>query len=111
MSIIEIARDFSPAPAGRFRRDGPDSGERFREDYLKPALAKSEFVSVRIDGTAGYGSSFLDEAFGGLVRSGFLDPNEALRRIRIVYADQEFEMYRDVIVEFIRDAGNGPDRK
>ena len=70
---IHVARDFSRFPAGRFRSDGPYSGEIFRDDFLVPALRGNESVTVFLDGTMGYGSSFLEEAFGGLVReSGFL---------------------------------------
>lgn len=63
---ISVA-DFSQFPAGRYRSDGPRSGEAFREDVLLPALRKGP-VRVLLDGTMGYGCSFLEEAFGGLVR-------------------------------------------
>jgi hypothetical protein len=68
MMNISIARDFSQFPAGRFKSDGPHSGEAFRENVLVPALQKEEAVSIDMDGVLGYGSSFLEEAFGGLIR-------------------------------------------
>jgi len=71
--IISIARNFSKYPAGRYRTDGKASGEAFREDQLVPALRKGVTVSVVFDGIAGCGSSFLDEAFGGLVRDAEMD--------------------------------------
>lgn len=66
---ITVADQFSRYPAGRYRSDGPRSGEVFREDFLLPALRSHDQVIVNLDGAMGYGSSFLDEAFGGLVRS------------------------------------------
>lgn len=66
--VITIAKDFSKFPAGRYRSDGPYSGQRFREDYLVPALKNDQKVIVELDGALGYGSSFLEEAFGGLIR-------------------------------------------
>lgn len=65
---IIISRDFSEAPAGRYLTDGPYSGERFRDEILFPALKNFDLVEVELDGTLGYGSSFLEEAFGGLIR-------------------------------------------
>jgi hypothetical protein len=65
---ISVARDFSRFPAGRFRTDGPASGEEFRDRLLVPPLSSGALVTVNLDGTVGYGSSFLEEAFGGLVR-------------------------------------------
>lgn len=70
MRTINIAKEFSRYPAGRFMSDGPYSGEQFREDYLRPILEKNERATIELDGTRGYGHSFLEEAFGGLVRSG-----------------------------------------
>lgn len=70
--VIYIEKDFSRYPAGRFKADGPYSGERFREELLIPALKNCEGkVIVEFDGARGLGSSFLEEAFGGLVRAGF----------------------------------------
>src|SRR5262245_24725002 len=85
---INIAKDYSRYPAGRFRTDGPYSGERFREDVLVPALQRTNIVQVELDGTAGYGSSFLEEAFGGLVRQHVLSRAEATHRIRLVASDE-----------------------
>ena len=65
---ISVAKDYTDEPAGRFPADGDFNGERFRKEFLLPALRESEKVIVDFDGTEGYGSSFLDEAFGGLVR-------------------------------------------
>lgn len=69
--IINVSEDFSRYPAGRYNDDGPHSGQRFRDDYLKPILINNEKAVVKLDGVRGYGSSFLEEAFGGLVRDGF----------------------------------------
>jgi hypothetical protein len=67
---INVGRDFSKHPAGRYREDGPNSGQRFREDFLLPSLKGDAALIVTLDGTRGFGSSFLEEAFGGLVRAG-----------------------------------------
>lgn len=82
-TLISVAKQFSPTPAGRYRSDGPFPGEKFREDLLLPALRADEGpVTVDLDGTAGFGSSFLEEAFGGLVRVGF-EPATLRRRLTI----------------------------
>lgn len=65
---INVARDFSRYPSGRYRSDSKASGQEFRDDYLVPPLLRGCRVVVELDGTLGYGSSFLDEAFGGLRR-------------------------------------------
>ena len=71
MNRVNLAADFSRYPAGRFLDDGPFSGQAFRARFLVPRLRGGESVVVELDGTRGYGSSFLEEAFGGLVREGF----------------------------------------
>lgn len=66
--VIDIARDFSKTPGGRYRSDSHFSAEAFRDDVLEPALKEHGAVEVHLDGAMGFGSSFLEEAFGGLVR-------------------------------------------
>ncbi len=68
--LISIANDFSPSPAGRYIEDGPFPGAVFRDNLLIPAIQQYDKVVINLDGTSGYGSSFLEEAFGGLVRKG-----------------------------------------
>lgn len=79
MRKISVASDFSVYPGGRTPEDGPCSGQEFRDNLLFPLLEAGEQVCVSLDGTRGYGSSFLEEAFGGLVRRGLT--HEQLRRL------------------------------
>ena len=67
-SRINIAEDFSRYPAGRYQEDGDFNGTTFRKKVLAPALNNFNKVEVNFDGVAGFGSSFLEEAFGGLVK-------------------------------------------
>lgn len=64
---ITVAR-FAGGPTPMSRRDGEKGGARFRDDVLWPALRDGGSVQVSLYGIPGYSSSFLDEAFGGLVR-------------------------------------------
>lgn len=68
---LSIAEQFSRYPVGRIEADSDYNGTRFREEHLVPALRKlsaAERLEVCFDGLEGAGSSFLEEAFGGLVR-------------------------------------------
>jgi hypothetical protein len=85
--IINIAKQFSLTPGPRFIKQGSFSGEAFRRKLLVPALSSGAIVCVILDGTAGIGSSFIDEAFGGLVRSEGFDRSDVLGRITIESAE------------------------
>ena len=69
---INIALDFSRIPGARYPEEGDFSGQEFRQKILLPklqeAIKKQEKLTVILDGTAGLGTSFLEESFGGLVR-------------------------------------------
>ena len=91
MIEIWIAKDFSRFPAGRFRSDGPFSGEAFREDHLVPAFTHSKPVTIHLDGVEGYPSSFLDEAFGGLVRKEKLSIAMLRKHLTLLTADPAYE--------------------
>jgi len=101
--IIDIGKDFSRYPAGRYLSDGPFSGELFRSNFLVPALENNEKIVVLLDDTAGYGSSFLEEAFGGLVRLGYSE-----QKINsIITFQSEDPSLLEEIEEYIHDAENG----
>jgi hypothetical protein len=95
--VVSVARDFSKYPAGRYVTDGPASGEAFRERFLLPAMSSGDALTIELDGTRGYGSSFLEEAFGGLVRKGF-DPSAVIETFRLVSGDDSL---LDEIKEYI----------
>jgi hypothetical protein len=71
MPTINIAYDFSMFPGLRNSELSEDSGEDFYHRILNKsfaeALADGGKLVVVLDGTDGYASSFLDEAFGNLV--------------------------------------------
>ena len=101
---IWVAGAFSRYPGGRFRTDGPSSGEALREDVLAPALRAHESVTVVLDGAAGYTHPFLEEAFGGLVMSGALDPDEAGEKLKITALEPDLESAAESARAFIERA-------
>lgn len=75
MIHLSIANDFSKTPGVRYPKEGNFSGEDFRDRVLIPkvreAIKHKDTLEVDLDGTYGLGPSFLEEAFGGLVRKGY----------------------------------------
>ncbi|TAJ69144.1 MAG: DUF4325 domain-containing protein [Phenylobacterium sp.] len=78
-----VASEFSPYLGGRVYDDGPFSGQEFREKFLRPrllaAIEAQAPLHVVFDGVAGMPTSFLEEAFGGLLRT---TPNLNLEKVR-----------------------------
>lgn len=104
--IINIAHNFSRFPAGRYKSDGPFSGELFRDDFLVPVLKSGTPVSLELDGVRGYGSSFLEEVFGGLVRLGY-SSQELTRLISLRCSDPSIvDEINDYIHNGVEDHGN-----
>jgi hypothetical protein len=108
LKTINIGKDFSSHPIGRYRSDGDGSGEVFREDYLLPVLSglvKDEKIEIILDdGVDGYGSSFLVEAFAGVVKVGAMKSEELLNKLIFKYDDQDFNFYEEKIKEYISKA-------
>jgi len=96
-TIISIARDFSRTPAGRYPKDGPFNGQRFREQFLEPAiaqaLAKKGKVIVEFSDADSYSSSFLEEAFGGLVRDKKFNRDQIQSVLILATSDPVYSMY------------------
>lgn len=74
MSVsVNIGLEFSRYPAGRFPADGKYNGQTFRQKFLVEPLRSGAQLDLFLDDAVDYGSSFLEEAFGGLVRVEALD--------------------------------------
>ncbi|MCP5246651.1 MAG: STAS-like domain-containing protein [Burkholderiales bacterium] len=100
---ISVAKDFSETPAGRYYTDGPYSGQRFREEILFPALTNYDYVIVDLDGTLGYGSSFLEETFGGLIREHKCSLDELNKKLKI---NSSRRLYYERAHIYMQDAEN-----
>jgi hypothetical protein len=72
MIEIRLADDFSRYLGGRYRADGPWSGQQFRDDMLvrrfDEARTQGAKLVIVLDGLPAVPSSFIEEAFGGLLR-------------------------------------------
>lgn len=87
---ITVATDFAVMPIVREIKDGPFSGELFRDSILVPALKKYDKVIVDLNGVLTLGSSFLEESFGGLVRKHNYTYEQLKAKLIIVF---ELESY------------------
>jgi hypothetical protein len=105
---ISIASDFSRTPGGLYAVDGTYSGETFREEVLWPAIqsipANYDHITVILDDAVGYPSSFLEEAFGGLVRVHNLSAQRLLTIMDVEANNPHFDTYRRLAERYIRDA-------
>lgn len=88
---INISEDFSPTPGARYPSEADYSGEEFRTNILAPklkkAIANSETIVVDLDRSYGYGTSFLDEAFGGLIMVDKFKLRDILRHVKFISSD------------------------
>jgi len=102
--FIKLSKDFSIAPGSRYPDEGDHSGEEFRKNLLVPAFKKcletSEVLTVDLDGTLGYGTSFLEEVFGGLARD--FGIQSVLTSITIISNEEEY--LKEDIIEYIKNA-------
>ncbi|QHQ15789.1 DUF4325 domain-containing protein [Pectobacterium parmentieri] len=103
MIKIMIANDFSRTPFGRYVTDSPNSAERFRRELLAPAFRGVEQqVEVDFSGVSlGVGSSFLEEAFGGLIRKEGVPKDRIIRNLLV---KSQLPIYEQQIRKFVEDA-------
>lgn len=108
MIQINIANDYSKTPGARYEREGSYSGEKFRTEILLPNLKKAVeqdcLLEVVLDGTAGFGTSFLEEAFGGLIRIDKIEFTQIKKTIKFI--SLEYPDYIEEINEYLEDAAN-----
>lgn len=105
---IVIAKDFSRTPGPRYTKEGDFSGEKFRETLLLPrfkeAQQSGQKLLIDLDETAGYGTSFLEEAFGGLIRVDNISIEEVNKIVEIKSDEERY--LKDDIDLYIAEANN-----
>ena len=103
---LAVETDFSPNPGPRYKDEGDFSGEIFRysvlEPKLKQAIDENTQLFIDLDGTAGYGTSFLEEAFGGLIRVNGYEYQTILDHIDLKSEEEEYLI--EDIEEYLKDA-------
>lgn len=91
MIYIKISNDFSDTPGGRLKEEGEFSGELFRDTILIEKYEEAEktnsVLEIDFDDCYGVGTSFLEEAFGGLVRK--YHKHNILQRLKIIATEDE----------------------
>lgn len=109
--MLNIAREFSAFPAGRYENDGPHSGARFLREVLMPklseAILESRKLVVDLDGLKVCGSSFLESAFGGVVRSGKFPKHQIIETIEVAFSFPELDRYARSIKKHLDQAKPG----
>lgn len=105
MTIEEVdMKTFSATPYGRYSTDGPSNGETFRVDRLKPLLINPEVDEVRVylDSVRPgyeYGSSFLEESFGGLIRVENIPYEVIMKKLKIITTHEDYKLEIDGYIE------------
>jgi len=102
---IYVIKDFHKRPYGRDEGDAPGyegTGLKFRKNLLVPALNTYPKVHVVLDGYNRYGPSFLDEAFGGLVRDE--DFSGEFIQKHLTYSHSELKSIEQIIDDRINAA-------
>jgi hypothetical protein len=103
---ISIAKDFSSTPGPRYIKEGDNSGELFRQTIflpkMKQAIQENKILFVDLDGVFGYGTSFLEETFGGLIRDADLDYHIVLKHLKIKSEEEPFLI--EDINNYLKDA-------
>ncbi|MBM0748531.1 STAS-like domain-containing protein [Pantoea eucrina] len=102
IKMISIIKDFSKSPYGRYPSDGDWNGQAFRTKILTPALRNSDKVVVDLTGYNRYGRSFIDEAFGGLIREDGFTKEELDSKLE--YNHNDLKSFELLITERIEKA-------
>jgi hypothetical protein len=109
---LSIAQEFSKIPGPRTRAEGEHSAEEFLDTILEfrfdEAVRSHAVLYIDLDGGFGYGTSFLEEAFGGLARR---KKNAQLVIDHIDFKSDEEPYLRDDVLSYIREALTGRPKK
>ncbi|VVP59079.1 hypothetical protein PS838_05985 [Pseudomonas fluorescens] len=87
--------EFSKTPYGRYEIDGKSNGSAFRDNILAPAFKNPDIDRVNVyldtvDDGYEYGSSFLEEAFVGLVRKCNIDASIVRKKLNLITEHNDY---------------------
>ena len=102
METLTIATDYSEFPGGRYSKDGIGNATEFREKHLVPMLEKNKPFIIDLNGIVSYPVSFIDEAFGGLVRMKRYSAEQLLKLINFHSTDDSLLGTVDLIKQHIQ---------
>lgn len=97
---INIAQDFTDSPGARYYTDGKFSGQEFREKILLDIFDSYDEITIVLDGTEGYATSFLEESFGGLARDKGI--TKVLDKLKFISKEEPDLIYE--IIGYINEA-------
>lgn len=102
---FSIAKEFSRTPSARKISEGKFSGSELRKiisPFISEAIHGRYKFTIDLDGTAGYGTSFLEEVFGGLIREEHFLKNDL--KTYLIFKSEEDSDLIDEIWEDINSA-------
>ena len=113
---INVVKEYTDKPGAKYESQGSNSGQKFRDTILYPkfieTIEKNETLIVNLDGGYGYGSSFLEETFGGLVRRLKKENNDNYKRVsEIVIISNDNKTWIEKIKGYIKEAIDNPIRE
>lgn len=113
MVKVSVVEDFSRTPGPRYISEGEYSGELFRKTVLLPKVMEAqnaaEDIQVDLDRASGYGTSFLEEAFGGLIREDHIS-YDFLKDHLIIKSDED-DIYIQEIKTYMENASMKESKK
>lgn len=108
---FKISKDYVPTPGPRYIKEGKWSGEKLRGELILPifekAIKNDQKIFIDLDGTSGYGTSFLEEVFGGLIRINKLKYDDIIKVLELK-SEEEPYLIED-IYEYLEDANQQED--
>ena len=110
---LSVAKEFSTTPGPRYKSQGPDSGEAFRDTLLEPTLTEAETsgaqLTVDLDGSQyGYPVGWLEETFGGFIRA---HGRQRFNRIHLAGSDDGAQLAIEEIRTLTDDCSRVEDKK
>ena len=96
-----IAKEYSQNPGARYSKQGPYSGEDFRNKVLVPFFEnkkEGDIMEIDLNGLNGYPSSFFEEAFGGIAR--IYSPKDVLRSL--IFKCTDNPLFIEDLISYIK---------